>query len=152
MKQIFFLEFSCFFYDWMNVGSLIFGSFAFSKPSFNICWFLVHVLLNPSLENFEHSFASMVLPSGSAGKESSCSGGDLGSVPGLGRSPGEGKEFPLQYSGLDNPMDCIVHEVTKNRTWLSDFNFFQPVNNPLFNVHLSVSKNFYNCALTSCCS
>ena len=46
--------------------------------------------------------------SGSAGKESTCSVGDLASIPGLGRSPGEGKGYPLQYSGLENPMDYIV--------------------------------------------
>ena len=46
---------------------------------------------------------------GSAGKESPRNAGDLGSIPGLGRSPGEGKGFPLQYSGLENSMDCIVH-------------------------------------------
>ena len=45
----------------------------------------------------------------------------LGSIPGLGRSPGEGKGYPLQYSGLENSMDCIVHGVTKSRTWLSNF-------------------------------
>ena len=60
-------------------------------------------------------------PSGSAGKESVCSAGDLGSIPGWGRSPGEGKGYPLQYSGLENSMDCIVHGVAKSRTQLSDF-------------------------------
>ena len=50
--------------------------------------------------------------------------GDLGSIPGLGRSPGEGKGYPLQYSGLENPMDYIVHGVTKNRTQLSDFHWW----------------------------
>ena len=49
------------------------------------------------------------LPCGSAGKESTCNAGDLGSTPGLGRSPGEGKGYPLQYSGLENYMDYIVH-------------------------------------------
>ena len=48
-------------------------------------------------------------PGGSAGKESACHVGDLGLIPGLGRSPGEGKAYPLQYSGLENSMDCIVH-------------------------------------------
>ena len=62
-------------------------------------------------------------PCGSAGKESACNVGDLGSFPGLGRSRGEGKGYPLQYSGLENSMDCIVHGVTKSRTWLSDFHF-----------------------------
>ena len=60
-------------------------------------------------------------PYGSAGKESACSVGDPGSIPGLGRSPGEGKGYPLQYSGLENAMDCIVHGVVKSWTRLSDF-------------------------------
>ena len=62
-------------------------------------------------------------PCGSAGKESACHAGDLGLIPGLGRSPGEGKGYPLQYSGLENSMDCKVHGVAKSRTWLSDFHF-----------------------------
>ena len=48
-------------------------------------------------------------PDSSVGKESACNAGDPGSIPGLGRSPGEGKGYLLQYSGLENPMDCIVH-------------------------------------------
>ena len=59
----------------------------------------------------------------SAGKESTCNVGDLGSVPGFGRSPEEGKGYPLQYSGLENSMDCIVHEVAKGQTRLGDFHF-----------------------------
>ena len=47
------------------------------------------------------------------GKESAYHVGDLGSIPGLGRSPGEGKGYPLQYSGLENSMDCIVCGVTE---------------------------------------
>ena len=62
-------------------------------------------------------------PCGSAGNESTCNAGDLGSIPGLGRSPGEGKGYPLQYSGLENSMDCVVHWVVKSPTWLSDFHF-----------------------------
>ena len=54
-----FLEFSCFFYDPADVGSLISGSSAFSKTSLNIWKFMVHVLLKPGLENFEHYFTSM---------------------------------------------------------------------------------------------
>ena len=54
-------------------------------------------------------------------KEAACNEGDLGSVPGLGRSPGEGKDFPLQYFGLENSTDCIVHGVAKSWTRLSDF-------------------------------
>ena len=56
-------------------------------------------------------------------KESACDAGDLGSVPGLGRSPREGKGYPLQYSSLENSMDCIVHGVAKSQTQLSDFHF-----------------------------
>ena len=48
-------------------------------------------------------------PDSSVGKESACNVGDLGLIPGLGRSPGEGQGYPLQYSGLENSMDCIVH-------------------------------------------
>ena len=58
---------------------------------------------------------------GSAGKESACNVGDLGLIPGLGRSPGEGNGYPLQYSGLENSMDCTVHGVIKSRTRLSCF-------------------------------
>ena len=60
-------------------------------------------------------------PHSSAGKESACNAGDLGLIPGLGRSPGEGKGYPLQYSGLENSMDCIVQGTTKSWTRLSDF-------------------------------
>ena len=60
-------------------------------------------------------------PGSSVGEESACSIGDPGSVPGLGRSPGEGTGYPLQNSGLENSMDCIVHGVTKSWTQLSDF-------------------------------
>ena len=49
--------------------------------------------------------------------------GDLGSITGLGRSPGEGKGYPLQDSGLENSMDCIVHGVADSWTQLSDFHF-----------------------------
>ena len=62
-------------------------------------------------------------PCGSAGKESSCNVGDVGLIPGLGPSPGEGKGYPLQYSGLEKSMDCIVPGVTKSWTRLSGFHF-----------------------------
>ena len=51
----------------------------------------------------------MGFPCALDGKKSACNVGDLGSIPGLGRSPEEGKGYPLQYSGLENSMDCIVH-------------------------------------------
>ena len=76
------------------------------------------------------SFISYLgFPDGSGGKESVCNEGDLGSIPGLGRSPGEGKGYPLQYSGLENPMDRIVHGVAKSRIQLSDFHF--PISYPV---------------------
>ena len=68
-------------------------------------------------------------PRGSAGKESACNSGDLGSIPGLGRFPGERNGYPLQYSGLENPMDCITHGVAKSWTWLR--------------LSLSLSKSLY---------
>ena len=65
----------------------------------------------------------MGFPGGSAGKESACNAGDLGSIPGLGRRSGEGNSYPLQCSYLENSMDCIVHGITKSPTRLSDFHF-----------------------------
>ena len=67
-------------------------------------------------------------PHSSVGKETACNAGDLGSIPGLGRSPGEGNGNPLQYSCLENPMDrgawwATVHGVAKSQTRLSDFTF-----------------------------
>ena len=55
----------------------------------------------------------MGFPSGSDNQESACNAGDPGLIPGLGRSPGEAKGYPFQYSGLENSMDCLVHGVTK---------------------------------------
>ena len=80
------------------------------------------LLLHASLPSFayhvDHSVTvqNSSFPCGSAGKESACNAGDLGSIPGLGRSPRGGKGYPLQYSGLENSMDCIVHGVTKSQT------------------------------------
>ena len=65
----------------------------------------------------------MGFPGGSDGKDFACYARDLGSIPGLGRSSGEGNGNPLQYFGLENSMDCIVHGVTKSQTRLSDFHF-----------------------------
>ena len=135
-----FLELSCFCHDPAIVGNLNSASSAFSKTSLNIWKSTVHILLKPGLENFEHYFASMWnecncagvwiffgiaflwgFPWSSAGKESTCNAGDLVSIPGLGRYTGEGKGYPLQCSGLQNSMDCIVYGVTKSQTQLSDF-------------------------------
>ena len=73
------------------------------------------------------------LPDSLVGKESACNAGDQDLIPGLGRSPGEGKGNPLQYSGLENSMDCIVHGVAKSWTQLSDFHF--TYKNKHFNIN-----------------
>ena len=62
----------------------------------------------------------MGFPCGSTSKESTYNAGDLDSIPGLGRSRGEGKSYAFQYSGLENFMDCIVHGVAKSWIQLSD--------------------------------
>jgi len=62
-------------------------------------------------------------PVSSVGKESTCNAGDPVSIPGLGRSPGEGKGYPLRYSGLED-QDYTVHGVTKSQTQLSDFHIY----------------------------
>ena len=63
------------------------------------------------------SWVSLVAQSG---KESAGNAGDLGLIPGLGKSHGEGKDYPLQYSGLENSMDCRDHGVTESQTRLRD--------------------------------
>ena len=68
-------------------------------------------------------YSVLNIPFGSAGKVSACNARDLGSISVLGRSPEEGKGYLFQYSGLENPMDCIVHGVKKSRTQLSYFHF-----------------------------
>ena len=81
----------------------------------NQAWFL-HVLSKSHTLQACLPFANDPRSSdGSAGKEPTCNEGDLGSIPGLGSSPREGKGYPLQYSGLDNSMDCIVHGVERIR-------------------------------------
>ena len=72
--------------------------------------------------------SNLGFPGGSDGRESACSVGHLGSIPELGRSPGQGKGYPLQYSGLENSMDrgpwqATLHEVSKSQTRLSDYHF-----------------------------
>ena len=74
-------------------------------------------------------------PCGSAGKESACNEGDLGSIPGLGRSPGERKGYPLPYSGLENSIYCIDHGVAKSQTRLSDFHLAVQTRNWLSCFH-----------------
>ena len=77
--------------------------------------------ITKSTNRFTHIHTSNFLqrckgPHDSAGKESNCNVGGLCSIPGLGRSLGEGNGYPLQYSGLENSTDCIFHGVAKSRT------------------------------------
>ena len=92
----------------------------FKRPWFNswvgkICW------RKDRLPSPSPVLVFLGFPCGSTGKESTQNAGDLGLIPGLERSPGEGKGYPHQYSGLENSMDYIVHGVAKNWTRLSDF-------------------------------
>ena len=80
-------------------------------------------------------------PVGSAGKESACNVGGLGMILGLGRSSGEGKGDPLQYSGLENSMDCIVHGVANSQTWLSDFHFYSGLLLPVSSIPQPLTPN-----------
>ena len=89
----------------------------------------MHAILNLYINSFNNHNRRDRLPTpvflgflcGSAGQESASNVGDLGSIPGLERSPGEEKGYPLQYSGLENSMDWIVHGVAKSQTLLSNF-------------------------------
>ena len=79
-------------------------------------------------------------PGSSAGKESTCNAGDPHSIPGLRRSPGEGKDYPLQYSGLENSIErgvwqATVRGVAKSRPWLSDFHY-----SPCIGVQMRLEK------------
>ena len=74
--------------------------------------------------DFSFSISPYNFPGSSEVKASACNAGDQGSIPGLGRSTGEGNGNPLQYSGLENSMDCIVHGIAKSWTRLSNFHTF----------------------------
>ena len=89
------------------------------SSQFTYCWSLACRIW--ALLESPWGIWNLGFPGGLAGNKSAYNVGDLGLIPGLGRSPREGKGYPLQYSGLKNSMDCIVHGVTKSRTWLSDF-------------------------------
>ena len=90
-------------------------------------WVITPLWLSGSLRSFLYSSSvyschlfliSSDFPCGSAGKESACNVEDLGSIPGLGRSPEEGNSYPLQYSGLENSIDSTVHGLATSWTWL----------------------------------
>ena len=98
---------------------------ALTNSSLSAPLILSQHILSSNVQNFRFSlyYCTNSFPVSSVGKESTCNVGDLGWIPGLGRSPGEGNSYPLQYSGLENFMDYIVHGVAKRQTRLSDFPF-----------------------------
>ena len=95
----------------------------FWAPKYTQKGFRIHPPPPPPPTHTHTHTHTLGFPGGSADKESSCNVGDLVLIPGLARSPGEGKGYPLQYSGLENSMDCIDQGVTKSRTQLSNFYF-----------------------------
>ena len=97
--------------------------------------------------NFWTRGLQLCSPDSTVGKESTCNVGGLGSIPRLGRFPGEGEGYPLQHSGLENSMDCRVHGVAKSRTQLSNFHFH-------FHLHIKrpiiiqIKKRHQDCHMT----
>ena len=85
------------------------------------CLCLARILLNTNTNMRICAHIWLGFPGGSAGKESACNAGDLGSITESGISPGKENSYPLHYSGLENSMDCIVHGITKSQTRLNDF-------------------------------
>ena len=93
-------------------------------PTYKYLYINVYIFIYKCI--YIHTYTGF--PGGSEVKSSTCNAGDLGSIPGSGRSPGEGNGNPLQYSCLENPMDrgawwATVHGVAKSQTRLSDFPF-----------------------------
>ena len=84
---------------------------------------------------FQFLKSHLGFPGDSDGKESACNVGDPGSVPEWGRSPGEGIGYPLQYSGLENSMDCMVCGIAKTLTRLSNFHFHFTLLPEFFKTH-----------------
>ena len=92
-------------------------AFFWTPALFRICYEIWCTLPNIFLvQIFKSQATSKGFPCGSDGKESACNVGDLDLIPGLGRSPREGKSYPLQYSGLERSMDCIVYGVENSWT------------------------------------
>ena len=92
-----------------------------NPPAVRETWFRSLLWEDPLEKGRLPTPAFLGFPGGSAGEESACNVGDLGSISVLRRSSGEGNSYPLQYSGLENSMGCIVHGVAKSWTRLSDF-------------------------------
>ena len=110
---------------WLGFYMKIVGDWNYTIFFVNLQVLIIRYFHEQSLIYLINCYESLSksFPCGSAGKESACNVGDLGLIPGLARSPGKGKGYLLQYSGLENPKDCIVHGVTKSQTWLSNFHF-----------------------------
>ena len=105
-------------------------------PSSRLC-----LILSSQSRKKATLFSDRASLAGSDGKESACSAGDLGSIPGSGRSSREGNGNPLQYSCLENPMDrgawqAAFHGVTKSQIWLNDFTFVFSFKSHLRGLHL----------------
>ena len=96
--------------------------------------------LNVCFSKIRRNFKLRSFPVSSVGKESTCNVRDLASVPGLGRSPGEGRGYPLQYPGLENSMDGMVHGVAKSQTCLSDFYFH--LKSGIYRIALKYSRQW----------
>ena len=94
-------------------NNLLSGTYKISRSIRKMCW----------RKNWLPTPVFLGFLCGSAGKESTCNTGDLDLISGLGRFPREGKGYQLQYSGLENSMDCIVNRVAKSRTQLSNFHY-----------------------------
>ena len=112
---------------WAQVQSLVRELRSHKPPEKKkncIVWWLKRCILEPDFLDVKPVFclAFLDFPGGSDGKASAYNAGDVGSIPGLGRSAEEGNGNPLQYSCLENPMDT-VHRVTKSRTRPSGFTF-----------------------------
>ena len=103
------------FYSQFSVYKMFFILFLWKKKSGCSLYFWCYA--------FHYLYFGAGFPDGSDSKESACNVGDLGLIPGLVRSPEEGKGYPFQYSGLVNYMEGIVHWVAKSRTWLSGLHF-----------------------------
>ena len=115
------------FHSFHNLTLLLENSITYIKKIvFFSSWLLIFIFGNTTSQCTLAFWFGWDFPVGSEDKASACNAGDLGLIPGLGRSPGEGNGNPFQYSCLKNPMDrgawwAIVHGVAKSWTWLSNF-------------------------------
>ena len=95
----------------------------FTKKEFLNVYYVIESFFFFLYPFWERLLWKLGFPCGSDGKKSTCNVGDLGLIPRLGRFLGEGKDYPLQYSGLENSMDCVFHGDATSQTWLSNFTF-----------------------------